>query len=160
MAASLETDTDDVMERIREVGGQLVIVDTDLADLYGVTTAELRALVRQNKVVFAVEFAISVRLDGARTRALAFTEYGVIVAASLLGDPGIEAVSIHLVRAFVKLRESNSSDGNLIRRIEALDKAVNALDSRIRREFVAVYEALGMKVTIAPPDSSATQKLH
>jgi uncharacterized protein YmfQ (DUF2313 family) len=110
--------------------------------------------------VFAVEFVISVRLDGARTRALAFTEHGVIVAASLFGDPGIEAVSIHLVRAFVHLRESSSSDRNSILRIEALDKAVNALDSRIRREFLAIYEALGMKVTIESPNSSATQKLH
>jgi hypothetical protein len=138
----IETDTDDVIARIREIGGQLVILDEDLADLYGVAPAELRAMVRRNKAAFTVEFVIPVVLEGNRRRNLAFTEHGVIVAASMLGD-GIEELSIHVVRAFVKLREAKL---NVARRIEVLGEAVTSLDARIFRQFAAIYEALGISV--------------
>jgi hypothetical protein len=77
----------------------------------------------------------------------------------MLDDPGIEAVSIHLVRAFVKLREENASHAELARRVEVLDESVMALDARIRRNFVEIYEALGVSVTTAAPGSS-DRKLH
>lgn len=48
----IQTDTDDIIERIREIGGQLVMLDEDLADFYGVPLAELRAVVSRNKAVF------------------------------------------------------------------------------------------------------------
>lgn len=156
----IRTDTDDIVERIRAFGGQFVLLDADLADFYGVTRAELRAMVRRNQAVLTVEFVVPVRVVGNRKRSLAFTEHGVIVAASLLGDPGIEAVAIHLVRAFVKVREEISSPPDLARRIEVLDEAVTALDARIRRNFVDIYEALGMSVTTSAADSPPGGRLH
>jgi hypothetical protein len=156
----VETTTDDIIERIRSVGGQLVMMDTDLADFYGVARSELRAMVRRNKDIFAVEFVVPIRLDGRRKRSLAFTEHGVIVAASMLDDPGIEAVSIHLVRAFVKKREEHASRAELARRIVVLDEAVMALDARIRENFVEIYEALGVSVKTAAPGSSSHRRLH
>jgi hypothetical protein len=151
---------DDIMERIGELDGQFVMLDKDLADFFGVAPAELRATVRRNKAVFTVDFVIPVPLSGSRRRSLAFTEHGVIVAASMLGDSGVEAVSIHIVRAFVKLREANSSDADVARRIEVLGEAINALDARIRTQFAAIYEALGMSVLSAAPSSSTGQRLH
>jgi len=144
--------TDDIVARIREIGGQLVMLDEDLADLYGVEPAELRAVVRRNKNVFGVEFAIPVPGGSGCKRKMAFTEYGVIVVGSMLGDSGIEAVSIHIVRAFVRLRESMSPRLDIAQRIEALDKVITGLEERIRGQFTAIYEALGMP--------SAGRRLH
>lgn len=156
----IRTDIDDVIKRIRVFGGQFAILDADLAEFYGVTRAELRAMVRRTKAALTVDFVVPVRLVGNRKRSLAFTEHGVIVAASLLGDPGIEALAIHLVRAFVKLREKIPSPADLARRIEVLDDAVTALDARIRRNFVGIYEALGMSVTTSAADSSPDGRMH
>ena len=84
----------------------------------------------------------------------------VIVAGSMFPDSGIEALSIHIVRAFVKLREADPSRPDAARRIEVLDEAVTALDARIRGQFSAIYEALGMSILITAPGSSAGHKLH
>ncbi len=156
----IETTTDDIVERIRTIDGQLVLLDVDLADFYGVSPAELRAVVRRNKPAFPTEFVIAVVLGGRRKRHLAFTEHGVIVAGSMFPDSGIEALSIHIVRAFVKLRESNESHLDVAQRVEVLDDAVNSLDATIREQFSAIYEALGMSVTTADPGPSPEQKLH
>ena len=156
----IETTTTDIVERIREIDGQLVLLDVDLADFFGVAPADLRAMFRRSRATFPVEFVFPVVLGGSRRRNLAFTEHGVIVAGSMLQDPGIEALSIHIVRAFVKLREANASHLDIARRIEVLDEAVMALDARIRSQFAAIYEALGMSVTTAEPGSSTGQSLH
>lgn len=156
----IETTTDDIVERIREIDGQLVLLDVDLADFYGVSTAELRAVVSRNKADFPVEFVVPVVLGSHRKRHLAFTEHGVIVVGSMFPDSGIDALSIHVVRAFVKLREANESHLDIAHRVQVLDEAVNALDATIREQFLAIYEALGMSVTTAVPAPSTEQKLH
>ncbi len=156
----IETTTDDIVERIREIDGLLVLLDVDLADFYGVSPAELRAVVRRSKAEFPIEFVIPVVLGGHRKRHLAFTEHGVIVAGSKFPDSGIDALSIHIVRAFVKLREAKESHLDIAQRVEVLDDAVNSLDATIREQFSAIYEALGMSVTTADPGSSPEQKLH
>jgi hypothetical protein len=158
----IETTTDDIVDRIREIDGKLVLLDVDLADFYGVATNELRAMVRRNKAEFPKEFVIPVVLGGHRKRHLAFTEHGVIVAGSMFPDSSVEALSIHIVRAFVKLREANESHLDIAHRVEVLDEAVNALDATIREQFSAIYEALGMSVTTADPvpGLSPEQKPH
>jgi hypothetical protein len=156
----IETDTDDIIERIREIGGQLVMLDADLADLLGIEPAELSAVVRRNKAVLGVDFVVRVDPGGNGKRCLAFTEHGIIVVASLFNDAGIEALSIHLVRAFVKMRDEPVLDPDLARRVEVLNEAVIALDARIRGNFESIYEALGISVTTAEQGLPAGQKLH
>jgi hypothetical protein len=156
----VETDTDDIIERIRKIDGRLVMLDADLADLIGIEPAELRAVVRRNKAVLGVDFVTRVPAGGKRRRCLAFTEHGIIVVASLFNDAGIEALSIHLVRAFVKLREANAPDQDLARRVEILNEAVIALDARILRNFKSIYEALGLLVTTTEEGSSSRPRLH
>lgn len=153
-SAFSEITVDDIIGRIREVDGQLILLDSDVADFYGVTRTELRAMVRRNRAILPVEFVIPMDTNRGRKRALAFTEHGVIVAASMLDDSGLEAVSIHLVRAFVRLREARARERDFARRIEVLDEAVAALDAKIRRHFVEIYEAMGMSVAMtrgSPP---------
>lgn len=155
-----DTTTDDIVECIQEIDGQLVLLDVDLADFFGVALSKLRTMVRRNKAVFAVEFVFPVVRGGNRRRNLAFTEHGVIVAGSMLRDPGVEELSIQVVRAFVKLRDTNASRLDMTRRVEVLDGAVNSLDATIREQFAAIYEALGMSVSNAASAPSPEQKLH
>lgn len=115
------TDLDDMAGRIRSLHGQLVILDVDLAALFGITPERLNALVRERRSPVAKEFAFPVGLnemrdlepsvedagaDGARNTWLAYTEHGVLVAGDALHDPRAVQQSIHLVREFVAKRES------------------------------------------------------
>jgi hypothetical protein len=117
MAAELA----DTAERIRSLYGQLVILDIDLAALFGVTPERLNALVRERRSPIAKEFAFPVGLndmrnlepglgdsgvDSARSTRLAYTEHGVLVAGAALDDPRAVQQSIDLVRAFIAKRES------------------------------------------------------
>jgi hypothetical protein len=104
------------------LGEQLVLLDVDLADLFGVTVERLVELVLQSQPKPAVEFAFFIepneirrlvpRITAShrsadRKRLLAVTEHGVIVVASMLNSaPAIET-SIAIVRVFVKLREDD-----------------------------------------------------
>jgi ORF6N domain-containing protein len=111
-----------IAKYIRVLRGQPVILDVDLADLYGVASERLIELVKCNQPKFTVEFAFSVEPDELRdleprVACLAFTEHGVINAASVLNSPHAVEMSIQVVRAFVKLREAVSSDSELVRRV-------------------------------------------
>ena len=120
----METELADMARRIRSLHGQLVILDIDLAVLFGITPERLNALVRERWSPIAKEFAFPVGLndmrnlepgledpgvDNARSTWLAYTEHGVLVAGDVLDDPRAVQRSIHLVRAFVAKRESAQS---------------------------------------------------
>jgi hypothetical protein len=82
--------------------GRRVLLDAELAVLYGVTTRRLNEQVR--------------RWGGRRKRPLAFTEHGAIQAATILNSPHAVEMSVYVVRAFVKLREVLSTNRELARR--------------------------------------------
>jgi hypothetical protein len=127
-----QIDPTDIAKQIRVLRGQLVILDVDLADLYGVAPERLIELVKRDLPKFSVEFAFSLEPDELRNleprvASLAFTEHGVIIAASVLNSPHAVEMSIHVVRAFVKLREALPSDRELVRNDEALVKSDRVL---------------------------------
>jgi len=120
----METKLADISGRIRSLHGQLVILDIDLAALFGVTPEQLNALVRERRSPIAKEFAFPLGpndmrnlepgledhgVDSARRTWLAYTEHGVLVAGAALDDPCAVQQSIDLVRAFVTKRESAES---------------------------------------------------
>lgn len=109
---------------------------------------------RQNIVVIADEAhrsqyglggkqsAISSRQRGGRRKpATVFTEYGAVMAASVLNSRLAVEMSIHVVRAFVKLRQVLASSAGVARRLETLERTVAALDANTRQEVVRVYKA-------------------
>jgi hypothetical protein len=118
---------------------QRVILDADLAALYGVTTKRLNEQVKRNAARFPQDFMF--RLSGQEIDALnrshfatgsqkhrdprfppfAFTEHGAIMAATLLNSPRAVEMSLHVVRAFVQLREWISSNKELARRLDQLE---------------------------------------
>lgn len=146
--------------RIQVIRGQRVLLDSDLAALYGVTTKRFNEQVRRNEQRFPADFLL--RLTESETAYLrsqnatlkpgrgqhrkylptAFTEHGAIMAATILNTPRAVEMSVYVVRAFVKLRELLSSQAELARKLALLEKSVATLDASTRRQFEEVYEAI------------------
>lgn len=135
------------------VRGQRVLLDSELAALYGVTTKRLNEQVKRNSDRFPEDFMF--RLARAEVDALnrsqfatgsqrhrdprfppfAFTEHGAIMAATILNSPRAVEMSLYVVRAFVKLRELLASNQELARRLDELE-------ARITRQFATHDQAI------------------
>lgn len=153
-----------IAQRILLLRGQRVLLDSDLAGLYGVSTSRLNQQVRRNRKRFPADFVIhmtnqeraNLKLQfatsswgGARKPPVAFTEHGAIMAATVLNSPRAVEMSVYVVRAFVKLRQALASNTDLARKLETLEKSVATLDARTRKEFEEVYQAI--RALMAPP---------
>lgn len=150
---------------IRVVRGHRVLLDDDLALVYGVTTKRLNQQVRRNADRFPPDFLIcltkqevaDLRLQnatsswgGRRHSPLAFTEHGAIMAATILNSPRAVQMSVYVVRAFARLRQVVAAHSKLAQELESLKQSVATLDADTRRQFDQVYEAiLGLMAT--PP---------
>ena len=150
----------DVASHILVVGGQRVILDSDLARLYGVSTKAFNQAVRRNRARFPGDFLIELtNQEVARSRSqfvtlksgrgsnikylpMAFTEHGAIMAATILNSPRAEQMSVYVVRAFVKLRESLAAHTDLAHELASLKDRVDTLDADTRKQFDQVYEAI------------------
>ena len=143
---------------------QRVILDADLAALYGVTTKRLNEQAKRNQNRFPEDFLF--RLDAAETDSLnrshfatgsqkhrnprfppfAFTEHGAIMAATLLNSPRAVEMSIYVVRAFVQLRELLSSSKELAERLDQLEarieKKLASHDDAIAAMLSAIRELM------------------
>jgi hypothetical protein len=158
-----------IAERILILRGQRVLLDVDLAALYGVAPKRLNEQVKRNLTKFPEDFAFQVEinelrllrsqiatLDRGRGRhskyaPMAFTEHGAIMAATVLNSPRAVEMSVYVVRAFVKMREVLASNAELARKLKALEKSVATLDARTRRQFEEVYGAI--RALMAPAAS-------
>jgi len=116
-----------VEQLIRTIRGQRVILDADLARVYGVWTWRLNEQVKRNKERFPADFVFTLTAEenkaltsqiarsekgrGGR-RTLPFTEHGAIMAASVLNSPRAVQMSVFVVRAFVKNRLDSSMKAN------------------------------------------------
>jgi hypothetical protein len=153
-----------IAQRILVLRGQRVLLDADLAELYGVPTSRLNQQVRRNRKRFPADFIFQVTNQehanlmlqfatsswgGTRKPPVAFTEQGAIMAATVLNSPRAVEMSVYVVRAFVKLREMLASNTELARKLEALEKSVATLDARTRKQFEEVYSAI--RALMAPP---------
>lgn len=150
----------DIVGKILTIRGIRVLLDADLASLYGVSTKAFNQAVRRNRARFPADFAFQltdveakasrsqiVTLNVGRGRnlkylPLVFTEHGAIMAATILNSPRAVQMSVYVVRAFVELRAMSASNAALARKLEALEKSVAALDSETRQRFDQVYEAI------------------
>jgi hypothetical protein len=147
----------EVLESIHLVRGQRVILDATLARVYGVTTRRLNEQVRRNRHRFpndflfeldAAEFAnlkshfATSSWGGRRKEPFAFTEHGAIMAATILSSPRAVQMSVYVVRAFVRFRETLASHASLARRLEALERSLIGANAQTQRQFREVYEAI------------------
>lgn len=129
-----------IEKKILLIGGQKVMLDSDLAALYGVTTKRLNEQVRRNLKRFPADFMYqlsqeefeSLRSHSATLKAgrgkhrkylpYAFTEQGIAMLSSILNSDRAIDVNIQIMRAFVKLREMMSSHKDLTRKLTELEK--------------------------------------
>lgn len=169
MAHQPVSETPDVVRCIRVVRGQRVLLDSDLAALYGVATKALNQAVRRNPRRFPPDFLVqltteewmalrsqSVTLESGRGRyrkylPLAFTEHGAIMAATVLSSEQAIDMSIYVVRAFLRLRQLIASNTDLARKLAVLERSVSTLDADTRKQFRAVYRAIRALMTTKTP---------
>jgi hypothetical protein len=139
--------------------GQKVILDSDLARIYGVSTKALNQAVKRNASRFPTDFAFQLTLQeishlrsqivtskqgrgGRRYVPYAFTEHGAIMVANVLNSRQVVKMSVYVVRAFVRLREALALHKDLARKLEALEKKVGAHDAQIQGVFDALRELI------------------
>lgn len=130
-----------ITTQIRHVREQKVLLDTDLAALYGVTTGGLVQAVKRNADRFPADFFFQLDANewavlksqsvisnggrgGRRYAPYAFTELGVAMLSSVLGSPPAIAVNIEIMRAFVRLREVIASNKELSLRLDDLESKI------------------------------------
>ena len=153
-----------VVQSIRWFRGQKVLLDSDLAALYGVTTGNLNKAVSRNRDRFPSDFMFqlsaeeaedlifqigrSKRRGGRRHRPYAFTEQGIAMLSSILNSDRAIRVNIAIMRTFVQLRRLMDSNRDLARKIEALEKKYD-------EQFAVVFDAI--KELIAPAEPPKKQ---
>ena len=152
--------------------GQKVILDADLARLYGVTTQRLNQQVRRNLDRFPEDFMFQLTREetdslklhfatskagrgGRRTLPLAFTEHGALMAASVLSTPRAVEVSIYVVRAFVRLRELLGTHAELAETLEELEKRLESRLDTHDEQIAVLMETI--RQLMAPPDTPQRQ---
>lgn len=150
-----------IQRLIVEVRGHKVIVDADLAPLYGVPTRVLNQAVSRNAERFPADFVfqltdrelealrsqnvISNGRGGRRYRPYVFTEHGTIMAANVLSSVQAVQISVLVVRAFVRLRELLATHKDLARRLDALEQKYNV-------KFKVVFDAIrALMKPVEPP---------
>ena len=154
---------------IRTIRGKKVILDSTLAQIYGVTTKRLNEQVKRNVVRFPSDFLFQLnaeeadslrsqiatlkRFKGGRGQhrkflPYAFTENGAIMAANVLNSPEAVRMSVFVVRAFVKMRDLLGSTKELAKQLAALEKK---LTDRLDGHEAAIIEVLRRVMDILDP---------
>jgi len=147
-----------VERRIYLVRGHKVMLDVDLAELYGVPTKRLNEQVKRNQKRFPPDFMF--RLTAAETKTLmtlrsqsatlkrgqhrkyllyVFTEQGVAMLSSVLNSNRSIAVNIVIMRAFVKLRELSARNQDMVRKLSEMEKKY---DTQFRQVFRAIRQLM------------------
>jgi hypothetical protein len=152
------------VERIEQhillIRGEKVMLDSDLAVLYGVTTGALNRAVDRNKDRFPADFmfelsaqeyenlksrfGISSSHGGRRSRPHAFTEQGVAMLSSVLKSKRAVQVNVEIMRTFVRLRQMLATHADLARKLVELEKKYD-------HNFKVVFDAL-RELMMPPPD--------
>jgi phage regulator Rha-like protein len=157
-----------ITQAILVLRGHKVLLDADLATLYGVTTGRFNEAVKRNLERFPADFMFQLTNQelttlrsqiaisngesrgGRRYRPHAFTEHGAIMAATILNTPRATEISVYVVRAFVQLREVLATHQELAQRLKELE-------TRIERKLAGHDQALAGIITairelMAPPE--------
>jgi hypothetical protein len=151
------------------IRGQKVMLDEDLASLYGVTTKVLLQSVRRNIERFPKDFAFqlnavevenlrsqivtsNVGRGGRRYRPYAFTEQGVAMLSSVLRSPRAVEVNVEIMRAFVRLRQILATHADLAKRLDELEKKYD-------KRFSVIFDAI-RKLTEPPVEGLKEMGYH
>jgi hypothetical protein len=148
-------------DRILTLHGQRVLLDADLARLYGVSTKAFNQAVKRNAKRFPSDFrfrltakeASSLRSQivtsnkaaergGRRHLPWAFTQEGVAMLSGILNSPRAAAVNIAIMRAFVRMRRTLAEHSGVLARLDALEEGLKGQNTTSERNFRVVFETL------------------
>ena len=151
--------TERIERSILLIRGEKVMLDADLAEIYGVTTKVLNQAVKRNAIRFPEDFMFQlterekaevvtncyhlVRIKFSPHLPFAFTEHGALMLANVLNGERAALTSVQVVRAFVRLRQMLASNAELSRKLAALEKKYDA-------QFKIVFDAIRQLMT--PPE--------
>jgi len=141
------------------IRGEKVILDADLAELYGVATKVLNQAVKRHLERFPKDFMFRLtdqeaaalrsqsvtskrKRGGRRYAPYAFTEHGAIMAATVLNSPRAVQVSVYVVRAFVQLRQALAQHTELAAKLADLERKVGDHDQKILAIIQAIRELM------------------
>jgi hypothetical protein len=157
-----------IENQIRLVRGQKILLDSELAALYGVEVRALNQAVKRNEERFPRDFFFQLtakesevlksqtviskgRSGGRRYLPYAFTEHGAVMAASVLNSPRAVEMSIFVVRAFVRLRETLASHKALAVKFAQLERRLETHEEAIEEIIDAIHALM------KPPEKPARQ---
>jgi hypothetical protein len=159
-----------IKEKIISIRDQQVILDRDLAALYGVPTFRLNEAVKRNKARFPGDFAFLLARQevtnlisqnaisssghgGVRKMPWAFTEHGAIMAANVLNSPQAVRMSVFVVRAFIKMREQLLDRAVWENRLAEIEKTLFSHDDTLRELYRQIEPLL------LPPPEPPSKKI-
>jgi hypothetical protein len=156
---AIQAPVEQIERAIRLIRGEKVILDADLAALYGVATRVLVQAVKRHLERFPPDFMFQLTKEeftalgsqsvtssgwgGRRYPPYAFTEQGVAMLSSVLNSPRAVQVNIEIMRAFVRLRRMLASHAELAKKLAELE-------AKYDEQFAVVFEAI--KQLMAPPE--------
>lgn len=137
--------------RIHLIRGQKIMLDRDLAELYGVEVKRLKEQVRRNIVRFPEDFMFELTLEEdhalrsqnatlkqgehGKYRPFAFTKHGILMLANVLRSEQAIAVSIHIIRVFNRMREVFHSPEQVLGKLKELEDRISVHDNEIQAIF-------------------------
>jgi hypothetical protein len=159
--------------RIQFIRDHRVMIDADLADLYGIPTKALNQAVKRNAARFPTDFMFQLspqekaqvvtncdhlqKLKFSKALPYAFTEYGAVALANVLASPQAVEMGIYVVRAFVRLRQAAALHDDLAKRLDELEQktegvalAHDTFSRNTRAQLKQVFDALRELMT--PPE--------
>jgi hypothetical protein len=158
---SSEIEIDTALEtRIFMVRGRSVMLDSDLAKIYGVSTSQLNQQFRRNESRFPKDFAFQLTQQefaglmsqiviskktgrgGTRKLPIVFTEHGAIMLASVLNSKVAVAASVNVVRAFVSMREAISRNKKLAEKFAEIEGRLDGHDETLTELFAAIRQLI------------------
>ena len=147
-----------VESAIHLIRRQRVMLDSDLAAIYGVTTKRLNEQLRRNRSRFPSDFAFQLSAEeftnlksqiatstfhgGRRYQPWVFTEHGALMLASVLNSEIAVQASVRVVRAFVRLREMVAANAQLAAELEKLERRFDSHDQAIANLFAALKQLI------------------
>ena len=156
----LEVLPDDILvSKIYFIRGQKVMIDRDLAELYGIETKVLKQAVKRNLKRFPSDFMFELTAHefenwrsqivtsnsdkmGLRYKPYCFTEQGVIMLSSVLNSTRAIEVNIRIVRLFIRLREIVSSNKEILQKLAQLEKRMDDTGEEIKTIFSVLRKLL------------------
>ena len=152
MSKELAIPQEVLMSKIHEIRRQKVMLDSDLAELYGVETKRLKEQVKRNLDIFPKHFMFELTTEenkslrshfatskkikgGARYLPMVFTEHGILQLTNVLKSKRARQMGIRIIEVFIKMREILLTHKDLVIAMEKIRKKVSSQDKKIELIF-------------------------